>query len=174
MNTNRAKFIILRCKAVFDERIFLKTKKIRITHTGVFGCGFDAVFGEIIRQKQKYPHETVPKVTERKNHIKDIISDVGQVACPCRPKRELRHKTTNLHVLLKNVQIFLTSSPTFYRIFIRLQTSVPCLCNFLNSLFNLSVNITSVSAEEARRIRNPSCKKYLSFLSSAYCIWAEL
>ncbi len=29
-------------------------------HTGVFGCGFDAVFGKIIRQKQKYPYETVP------------------------------------------------------------------------------------------------------------------
>ena len=62
-NTNRAKFIILRCEAVFDERIFLKTKKTRITHTDVFGCGFDAVFGEIIRQKQKYPYKPASKVT---------------------------------------------------------------------------------------------------------------
>ena len=62
-NTNRAKSIILRCKAVFDERIFLKTKKIRIAHTCVFGCGFDAVFGKIIRQKQKYPCKTAPNAT---------------------------------------------------------------------------------------------------------------
>ena len=48
---------------VFEERIFSKTKKTRITHTGVFGCGFDAVFGEIIRQKQKYPYKPAPNAT---------------------------------------------------------------------------------------------------------------
>ena len=72
-NTNRAKFIILRCKAVFEERIFLKTKKTRITHTGVFGCGFDAVFGEIILQKQKYPYKPVPKVIRLKLQLLDTL-----------------------------------------------------------------------------------------------------
>ncbi len=69
-------------------------------HTDVFGCGFDAVFGEIIRQKQKYPYKPAPNGATpflfysidiiRRSLINEIVKPVGEQQICMRPPRYKR------------------------------------------------------------------------------------